>query len=376
METALAVTTPYKTPAEVLAQRQKPKEVPKQKPNEPCLCGSGKKFKRCCGFALVPRPKKGELPACEVAGAVPGRDDVILVKFEGSEDLAMVPLTQIARNADHAEQLARNNNKDDSMLPAPRAEPRRGRKLLASKESESESEAKLLAKRGAGGGGASDGLLRLGPGPRPGAGPRPEEGARPQAGSKKLGGAEKVGAAAPPRGAEADAAADTVCVVLPVHNGEQWLDGCLGSLLRQTALATAGVSVSLSAYDDGSTDGTWAALQRWAPKLEAAGVHAVLGQSGAATGGGCGFAKNRAVAQSSSGWLCFQVAPPRPPPRPRHRARPPLRPRLDLASISLSSSPRPPLAGCGRRDGPAPDRASAQRRARARGRADRLTSGA
>ena len=97
-----------------------------------------------------------------------------------------------------------------------------------------------------------------------------------------------------------------VSVILPVHNGESWLDSCLGSLLRQSVLGQPGVRLQLSAFDDGSSDGTWAALQSWAPRLEAAGVGVVLSRSGAATGGGCGFAKNRAVAQSSGEWLCFQ----------------------------------------------------------------------
>jgi hypothetical protein len=101
-------------------------------------------------------------------------------------------------------------------------------------------------------------------------------------------------------------AQQVVSVILPVHNGESWLDSCLGSLLRQSALGQPGLRLQLSAFDDGSSDGTWAALQSWAPRLEAAGVAVVLGRSGAATGGGCGFAKNRAVAQSSGGWLCFQ----------------------------------------------------------------------
>ena len=101
-------------------------------------------------------------------------------------------------------------------------------------------------------------------------------------------------------------AQQVVSVILPVHNGESWLDSCLGSLLRQSALGQPGLRLQLSAFDDGSSDGTWAALQSWAPRLEAAGVAVVLGRSGAATGGGCGFAKNRAAAQSSGEWLCFQ----------------------------------------------------------------------
>jgi hypothetical protein len=43
-------------PAQVLDQLSKPavqqvhRRVAKQKPNEQCACGSGKKFKKCCGW--------------------------------------------------------------------------------------------------------------------------------------------------------------------------------------------------------------------------------------------------------------------------------------------------------------------------------------
>ena len=64
--------------------------------------------------------------------------------------------------------------------------------------------------------------------------------------------------------------------------------------------------IELSAYDDGSTDDTWSLLEAWAPRLRAAGLRVVLSRSGLSAGGGCGHAKNRAVAQSSGEWLCFQ----------------------------------------------------------------------
>ena len=115
-----------------------------------------------------------------------------------------------------------------------------------------------------------------------------------------------VGSDAEPEHGELAGPAQYVSVILPVHNGESWIDSCLGSLLRQSVLGQPEVRLQLSAFDDGSSDGTWAALQRWVPRCEAAGVGVVLGRSGAATGGGCGFAKNRAVAQSSGEWLCFQ----------------------------------------------------------------------
>lgn len=107
-----------------------------------------------------------------------------------------------------------------------------------------------------------------------------------------------------------------VSVILPIHNGEQWIDGCLEGLLRQTVCASSlgepshGTGplplLELSAYDDGSTDATWARLQEWAPRMRACGWRVVLGRSGRDFGGGCGFSKNRAVAQSSGRWLCFQ----------------------------------------------------------------------
>jgi len=98
--------------------------------------------------------------------------------------------------------------------------------------------------------------------------------------------------------------ADLVSVILPVLNGGRWNDTCLSALLRQTALQS--VALELRAFDDGSSDDSWSLMQAWAPRLEHVGVRVVLGRSGAATGGGCGFAKNRAVAQSSGAWLCFQ----------------------------------------------------------------------
>ena len=59
-------------------------------------------------------------------------------------------------------------------------------------------------------------------------------------------------------------------VILPVHNGEKWVDECLQALLDQTVLqARPDVLIELSAYDDGSTDGTWAKMNEWTPKLEA-----------------------------------------------------------------------------------------------------------
>ena len=81
----------------------------------------------------------------------------------------------------------------------------------------------------------------------------------------------------------------------------------LNALVSQTLLSSdPGELVELSAFDDGSTDGTWESLLTWAPRLAKAGMRVVLSKSGADTGSGCGNAKNRAVAVSSGEWLCFQ----------------------------------------------------------------------
>ena len=111
-----------------------------------------------------------------------------------------------------------------------------------------------------------------------------------------------------PAGGSASSVPDAplISVILPVHNGGRWIDECLKAILAQTFLNEhpAG-SLELSALDDGSTDNTWVLLQEWEPRLQSCGVCVCLGQSTAAAGG-CGFAKNRAVAQSRGEFLCFQ----------------------------------------------------------------------
>lgn len=105
-----------------------------------------------------------------------------------------------------------------------------------------------------------------------------------------------------------------VSVILPIHNGESWLDGCLEALLAQTHLvqteagpAPAGLPcMELSAFDDGSSDCTWERLEtHWRPRLQERGWRVTTGRGGAPPGG-CGLAKNRAVAASCGEWLCFQ----------------------------------------------------------------------
>ena len=85
----------------------------------------------------------------------------------------------------------------------------------------------------------------------------------------------------------------SVSVIIPTFNGADGLAPTIASLRRQTLQP-----MEIIVVDDGSTDGTWAMLCGWAPRLRASGVRVVLGRSGREVGGGCGHAKNAAVAQS------------------------------------------------------------------------------
>ncbi|XP_065283774.1 queuosine-tRNA galactosyltransferase-like [Dermacentor albipictus] len=103
-------------------------------------------------------------------------------------------------------------------------------------------------------------------------------------------------------GDSSDAAVD-VSVIIPVFNGERWVDDCLSSVAQQEFAGTLEVSI----YDDSSTDGTAKLLQEWKPKLESRGffVRISSGDPGSEPRG-VGFAKNAAVRQSKGRYLCFQ----------------------------------------------------------------------
>ncbi|KAL3245875.1 hypothetical protein MRX96_058158 [Rhipicephalus microplus] len=94
-----------------------------------------------------------------------------------------------------------------------------------------------------------------------------------------------------------------VSVIIPVFNGEQWIDECLSSVAQQEFDGTLEVSI----YDDSSTDGTAELLLEWKTKLESRGflVRISSGDPGSKPRG-VGFAKNAAVRQSKGWYLCFQ----------------------------------------------------------------------
>ncbi|XP_028978147.2 UDP-GlcNAc:betaGal beta-1,3-N-acetylglucosaminyltransferase-like protein 1 isoform X1 [Esox lucius] len=95
-----------------------------------------------------------------------------------------------------------------------------------------------------------------------------------------------------------------VSIVMPVHNATCWLDECLQGILNQDFTG----SMELSVYDDASTDGSRAIVEGWRERLERRGVSLVISSHDSTQPRGVGYAKNRAVGQSSGEYLCFQDA--------------------------------------------------------------------
>ncbi|KAJ9596447.1 hypothetical protein L9F63_012531, partial [Diploptera punctata] len=48
-------------------------------------------------------------------------------------------------------------------------------------------------------------------------------------------------------------------VIIPIHNGEIWIEECFTSILQQSAVGQ--LSLEVSVYDDASNDSTWDVLQ-------------------------------------------------------------------------------------------------------------------
>ncbi|KAK8776724.1 hypothetical protein V5799_029932 [Amblyomma americanum] len=96
-------------------------------------------------------------------------------------------------------------------------------------------------------------------------------------------------------------AAVDVSIIIPVHNGEKWINECLTSVADQVFAGTLEVSI----FNDSSTDGTAGLLEEWKPKLESRGFSVCI-SAGDPGSRGVGFAKNAAVRQSKGGYLCFQ----------------------------------------------------------------------
>ncbi|XP_060716496.1 UDP-GlcNAc:betaGal beta-1,3-N-acetylglucosaminyltransferase-like protein 1 isoform X1 [Tachysurus vachellii] len=95
-----------------------------------------------------------------------------------------------------------------------------------------------------------------------------------------------------------------VSVIIPVYNGAKWLDECLQAISDQDFHGTLEISV----FDDNSTDNSREIAESWRAKMRMRGVTMVISGHNTGRPRGVGFAKNKAVAQSSGQYLCFQDA--------------------------------------------------------------------
>ncbi|XP_038127850.1 UDP-GlcNAc:betaGal beta-1,3-N-acetylglucosaminyltransferase-like protein 1 isoform X1 [Cyprinodon tularosa] len=95
-----------------------------------------------------------------------------------------------------------------------------------------------------------------------------------------------------------------VSVIMPVHNASCWLEECLQAVFHQDFAG----SMELSVFDDASTDDSRKVLESWRQRMEDRGISVVISGHDSSQPRGVGFAKNKAVAQSSGRYLCFQDA--------------------------------------------------------------------
>ncbi|WAQ96512.1 B3GNL-like protein [Mya arenaria] len=88
-----------------------------------------------------------------------------------------------------------------------------------------------------------------------------------------------------------------VSVILPVHNGEEWLEDCLQSIEAQTFTGT----LQLSIYLDSCQDGSESIIVKWKDRLGKKSIEVMIGSHK----DDVGYAKNKAVSQSCGKYLCF-----------------------------------------------------------------------
>lgn len=94
-----------------------------------------------------------------------------------------------------------------------------------------------------------------------------------------------------------------VSIILPVYNAEKWLDECFQSILNQTSFEG---KLEISIFNDSSTDSSATIIDKWVSNFCKKGVKTVVSSDGNSSPLGVGYAKNRAVEQSSGKFLCFQ----------------------------------------------------------------------
>ena len=85
-----------------------------------------------------------------------------------------------------------------------------------------------------------------------------------------------------------------VAVIIPVFNGEKWLEECLQSVADQSILKINYVKLSVSVYNDASADNSKQVLDCWRLKFENLSIDFIVTDNCDAPGG-VGFARNRAI---------------------------------------------------------------------------------
>lgn len=95
-----------------------------------------------------------------------------------------------------------------------------------------------------------------------------------------------------------------ISIIIPVYNGEKWINDCMNSILKQSLLNDSKIKIEVVVYNDGSTDNTLELLMKWEQIFKTKDVsYKILGGN---ISNGVGAAKNRAVGISTGQFLCFQ----------------------------------------------------------------------
>ncbi|CAD0202197.1 unnamed protein product [Chrysodeixis includens] len=95
-----------------------------------------------------------------------------------------------------------------------------------------------------------------------------------------------------------------ISIIIPVYNGEKWINDCMNSILKQSLLNDDNIKIEIVIYNDGSTDNTQELLMKWEQIFKSKDVtYKILGSN---ISNGVGAAKNRAVGMSTGQFLCFQ----------------------------------------------------------------------
>ncbi|XP_035211954.1 UDP-GlcNAc:betaGal beta-1,3-N-acetylglucosaminyltransferase-like protein 1 isoform X2 [Stegodyphus dumicola] len=92
-----------------------------------------------------------------------------------------------------------------------------------------------------------------------------------------------------------------VSIIVPVYNGEQWLDQCLESVVEQEFSGKLEISI----FNDASTDKSSELIDAWSYKIQKNGIKFTFISSSSSSPKGVGFAKNEAVKNSCGEYLCF-----------------------------------------------------------------------